>query len=137
MASYKIIDEPKVKPWDYLIVNPLIILFVGVFLPFLWDPPLFGRFWMPVVWLMVNTWLLGSSGWLKELAYAVVGLALCAAMPYLSAYVSVFFNISPAMLGPYMVILIYAVFFLTLYLIVFRQSVPYELYCYIKESGRR
>ena len=39
MQRYQIIDEPKTKPYEYLIVNPIVILLAGILVPLIWSPP--------------------------------------------------------------------------------------------------
>ncbi|GAB1264631.1 hypothetical protein NBRC116493_05390 [Aurantivibrio infirmus] len=137
-SSYQIIDEPKPKPWDSLIFNPIGILLLAMLLPFVWTPPFYGRLWIPLVWLIVNSWLIGSPSFFRELVFAIVGLALYFALPYIFVFASSAFGFEEYTNAavPYLRIVMQAEFFITLYLIVFKQMVPYELFIYIKEQGQ-
>lgn len=131
---YSIIDEPKIKPWVRYAVNPIIILFAAMLVPMIWNPPYFGRLWLPFVWLVINGWLLGSPTLKKELLYAVVGLLLMAGIFYLMHFVvinNIRFEFS---FFKYMGVLLNAVLFLFIYLVVFMQTGPYEIYEYLREE---
>lgn len=135
MSSYQIIDEPKVRGREHLIVNPIIILFVAIFLPLIWMPPYFGRWWMPLVWLGINGYLLGSSTLKKEIVTSIVGVVLMVGL----FFTFVFFKSAEPFKQfesyyRYMFIILNGLFFLILYLVVFRQSVAFEIYSYIKEG---
>lgn len=136
--SYHIIDEPNVKPLEKLIVNPLVIFFVAIFLPFLWDPPFFGRVWIPLVWILFNGYLLGSPSILKEAAIAVIGFGVWYKFFYGGAVALYFLGFGHYLDAavPYLLILKQGVFFLLLYLLVFMQSPAYEIYNYTREQRR-
>ncbi len=139
MARYEIIDEPHAKPWgERLILDPAIILFAAIIIPLFLPLPLYGRFWIPMLWLVLNGYALGSSTFGKEIATLVVGavvwLALLYGVSYLSATESL--DLPSEAIGRYMRILLFGVYFLTLYVVVFRQSRSYELYKYIRGENR-
>lgn len=139
MSQYQIIDEPKVKPQQHLIVNPIIILLVGILMPLVWTPPFYGRVWIPLVWIVINGYLLGSPTFKSEVIIAILGGIFWFALPYSMVFILMtigqheLVNVSV----PYLRIANNGIFFLTLYLIVFRQSIPYELFCYFKDKGQR
>ncbi len=133
MSAYEIIDEPKVKKSEHLIVNPIMVLFVAIFLPLFWMPPYFGRWWLPLVWLTVNGYLLGSPSLIKEIMISIVGLLFVFGLLEGFIYISqiepfVNFNSLPQ----YASITLNGAFFFILYLVVFKQSVPYGIYVYLK-----
>ena len=88
MNSYQVIDEPKPTVYDNFIVNPVVILFAALLIPIFIDLPAFGRYWMPLAWITLNGFLMGSPTKVKELIIAVLGaiafIALLSGMLYLS-----------------------------------------------------
>jgi len=133
MDSYQIIDEPKSRGYENLILNPLVILFLGIVVPIFWQPPLFGRFWMPVVWLLANGYFLGSPTMLKEVLIGIVG-CLCIAGSFLLLMYLHQEQELWRFLVPYFKIFTQAILFFTLYLIVLAQSGPFSIHEYIKEQ---
>lgn len=138
MDRYRIIDEPATRSWgEKYVVNPLIILLAAVFVPIIWEPPLFGRIWMPVVWLAVNGYMLGSSTLKKEIAVGVLAMALW----YAVIVVSVALTKSDSMgltiqqVFPYSRIFQFAVFFLFIYIAVFNQMRSFQLFEYTRGGG--
>lgn len=132
--NYTIIDEPNLKPWSKYAVNPVIILFAAMLVPMLWNPPFLGRFWLPFVWLLINSVLLGSPTIKKEIVYMVVGLLLMAGIFYAMVYVinhQIQFEFS---FLRYMGVLLNAVMFLFIYLVVFLQTQPHEIMEYLREG---
>jgi hypothetical protein len=132
--NYDIIDEPNLKPWSRFIVNPIIILFAAIIVPMFWSPPYLGRFWLPFVWLLINSWLLGSPTIKKEIFFIVIGLILMSGIFY-----GMYFVISNGIQFKfsflnYMGVLLNAVMFLFIYLVVFLQNQPYEIYEYFRED---
>ena len=65
-TMYQIVDEPKPKALSYLIVPPIVILLVAFFLNPYWA----------VLWLIVNSVLLGSRTLWKEVGILALGSAL-------------------------------------------------------------
>ncbi|WP_168204162.1 hypothetical protein [Aliikangiella coralliicola] len=135
MSSYQIVDEPKVRGTNALIFNPLIILFVSILTPLFWNPPLMGRFWMPMIWIIINGVLLGSHSLKKEILAIIIGAAVFFATLYGTAFISVssLFD-DPDSTLPYLRIFLQAIFFSTLYVVVFMQSASYSIYEYIREQ---
>ena len=132
--DYFIIDEPKVKFLEKAIVNPVIILFAAMIVPMFTHIPYFGRWWLPFVWLVFNGIILGSPTLKKEILYSVIGLVTLAALFYLVFYIieqNFHFNFSVI---DYLLIIMYGIFFLFMYLVVFLQEAPYQIYQYIKED---
>ena len=134
MEDYHIIDEPKVKKAENLIVNPIVILFAAIFIPLFWMPPLYGRWWIPLVWLTINGYLLGSPSLKSEIITSVLGLIA------LFGLLEVFIIISEIdpysqfdSLVHYARIILNGVFFFIVYLVVFKQTTPFEIYSYMKE----
>ncbi len=136
---YEIIDEPSVKPWgEKLIVEPVVILLAAILVPLVWQPPFAGRYWMPLVWLAVNGLALGSSTLGREIAVLVAGAVIWIAL-FLGASQVLERGIvpfQPADVYPYLRIVLFAVFFMTLYLAVFMQSRSYQLYAYTRGDDR-
>ena len=134
MARYKIIDEPNLKSWgEQIIVNPIMILFAAFFVPLFWDPPLLGRFWIPAGWLIVNGVALGSASLKQEIKAIVLGalaiVGMFALFGMLSGNGVLPWSLEDA--APYLRLVLFGIFFLTLYGVVFRQCKSYELFAYI------
>jgi hypothetical protein len=136
MSTYTIIDEPKQGNQQKLIVNPVVILFVGIFLPLVISIPFFGRWWAPTLWLVINGWFLGSPTKNKETIIGVVGILFFPIslffVNYLAAQSPEIFQVAV----PYYNLLLQAVLFFTLYLIVGYQSAAYSLHEYFMKKGR-
>ncbi|KZY70715.1 MULTISPECIES: hypothetical protein [unclassified Oleiphilus] len=137
MQSYQIIDEPKPRAYENLVADPLAIFFVCMFVPFLWVPPLLGKYWIPPVWLLLNSFFMGSPTFKKELLIVVLGII---------GLFSLFFGfgvlanlngqeVFKEQFGPYLRVLAQAGFFFTLYLLVSKQARPYEIHKYLKEQA--
>jgi len=133
MSNYQIIDEPKPKKIENFIVDPIIILLASIFIPFILNPPMFGKYWMPIVWLLANGYFLGSSTIWKEVIISFIGSILLVGLIILFLY----FYQNPGLgdfITPYLRIIIQATLFLTLYLIVFTQANSYSIHEYLKEQ---
>lgn len=134
---YRIIDEPRARAAERLIVNPLVILFVSIFLPLLWSPPLMGRFWMPFVWIMVNSFLLGSPTFWKELLISVGALGSMLGLVFMAgAFAETLQLDNGGSVYPYFRIALLAAFYLFLYLVVFIQMAPWSIYDYVRGGNR-
>lgn len=135
---YHIIDEPKPRAYEHLIVNPIVILLVGILLPLIWQAPFYGRVWIPLLWALINGYMLGSHSFKSEFLIGVAGAILWFSLPYLVYITLTTFNASEIFDAalPYIQIANQGVFFLTLYLIVFKQMLAYELHNYLKENRR-
>lgn len=133
-SSYHIIDEPKIRRWEHLIVNPVLIIFAGILVPIFWIPPLGGKFWMPLLWLCVNGYLLGSASFKKEVLFCVAGgLAIFASMVAFGFYVTQQGEAADIkQLAPYLRITLNGLLFTTLYLAAFTQSKAFNLFLYIR-----
>ncbi|WP_144392030.1 hypothetical protein [Pleionea sediminis] len=135
MSTYEIIDEPKVKASSHLVVNPIVILLAAMIVPMFLTIPFFGRWWLPFVWLMFNGYILGSPTLIKEIILSLVGLVSLYLVFELSAYLK---QIEPFLSFEsffyYVRIILYGVFFLFLYLVVFRQIIPFEIFLYMKKK---
>lgn len=137
MASYHIIDEPKVKIAQQLIVNPVAVLLAAILVPMFLTIPLHGKFWLPFVWLMVNSYFLGSPTFWRECLYSIGGmLAIAAAFIGFGYGIKIDAISSPNTLAPYLRVLVNALYFIALYLVVFTQSVPFSIYEYVKQQGQ-
>lgn len=130
MKSYQIIDEPKPMAYKQFITDPLAIFMVSILIPVLWTPPLLGKYWVPLVWLITNGYLLGSPTLRKEVLTALVGGTLFFLMFFYQLQID-------SAAAPYLKILAHGIFFFTLYTIVFAQSGPYDIYAYIKSLGEQ
>ncbi|MBH1971712.1 hypothetical protein FK216_09930 [Moraxellaceae bacterium AER2_44_116] len=139
MSSYHIIDEPKTRTADYLIVNPIIILLAAMFVPLVWTPPLLGKFWLPLLWVGMNSYLLGSPTFKKELAIMVGGTVLFIMVIIATEFIRQAFTpiLKSSQTAPYLRIALQAVFFATLYFVVFLQAAPHAIYEYIKEQATK
>jgi hypothetical protein len=134
-VTYQIIDEPKPGKREQLVVDPTVILFLSIFIPLFWSPPLNGRFWIPFVWILANGWFMGSPTLRKEIGIALLTILAMVMLPFLSATVleTLALGISMADVVPYLRIVLFGMFFLGLYYIVFIQSVPYSIIKYLRE----
>jgi len=132
--TYTIIDEPKTRFLEHLIINPIFILFAAMIIPLLIDLPFFGRWWLPFAWLIFNSFIMGSPTIVKEAIYTTIGLLTISALFYFVFYLinsGIQFEFS---IVRYIVIFMQGLFFLFLYLIVFLQLAPYQIYQYIKDG---
>ncbi|MBL4673900.1 MAG: hypothetical protein JKX81_16690 [Arenicella sp.] len=135
MSVYQIIDEPQPSLYSKLVIDPVAILFASLLIPIFIELPLYGRFWMPLAWIVLNGWLLGSPTRKKETVIAIAGgltlIIFYSAMVYLAGV-----NVEMATLAfPYYRILNQGALFFTLYMIVFYQSAPYAIHQYVKEHN--
>lgn len=135
-SSYKIIDEPKVRGAEKLIVNPILILFASVIIPIFWNPPFLGRLWMPLVWLGVNGFLLGSPTFKKEILYLVGGAISQVGLFFLLGILvsNKVFTDNGEQLYPFYQIVSQGVLFFIMYVVVIIQSTPYDIYSYVKQQ---
>lgn len=136
MTSYQIIDEPKLKSYQHLIVDPILILFISFIVPIFWAPPLYGKFWIPVCWILTNGFLLGSPTYKQELIIAIIGSSLFIGILFGFIHMASInaLMIDTKVAAPYVGIIINSFFFLTMYIIVFKQAAPYSIFQYIKEN---
>lgn len=138
-SSYTIIDEPKARFWEHLIVNPLLILFVAILAPLFWTLPLMAKVWFPILWLGFNGYLLGSTTLAREIGLLLGGLTLYVVTfiggVYLTNTGAVFED--PTVAYPYIRIILQAILYATLLLVIFKQSTSYALYQYIKQQANR
>jgi len=137
VTSYRIIDEPKVNMAQQLIVNPLVIVLVAMLITIFASLPLYIKLWLPFIWLIFNSYLLGSPTFWRECFYSIVGVFAMAA-----AFIGFGYGIktgvisSPNSLAPYLQVLVNALYFSALFLVVFTQSVPFSIYEYVKQQGQ-
>ena len=136
MSAYQIIDEPKPSTYHTLVVDPIVILFAALLVPLFFELPLYGRFWMPLAWIVLNGFLLGSPSKLKEAVIAIAGCVTFFALYSGIHYLSTIDLTMARFLYPYYQIIIQGALFFTLYVIVFYQSPPYAIHQYIKSSNR-
>jgi len=132
MSSYQIIDEPKPSVYHKMVVDPVVILFAALLIPLFFSLPLYGRFWMPLAWIVLNSFLLGSPTKSKE-TYIAVGGGLALVLLYNALIYLTYIDVEMArFIAPYYRIINQGILFFTLYLIVFYQSAPYSIHEYIK-----
>ena len=137
MTSYRIIDEPKVKMAQQLIVNPVAILLAAMLVPIFLTIPLYGKFWLPFVWLIVNGYFLGSPTFWRECIYSLFGILAIAGIFIGYGYgINTDAITSPNSLAPYLQVLVNGVYFSALFLAVFTQTVPFSIYEYVKQQGQ-
>jgi hypothetical protein len=134
--TYHIIDEPNFGPHHKLIVNPLIILIVSIFLPLVWVPPFMGKFWMPFVWLVVNSYLLGSSTFWKECLISI-GSAITLLTMFFVLMMVIASDVEIKSAVPYIRLGLQTTLFLFLYLVVFMQMKSYSIYKYILQNSEQ
>ncbi|WGZ94781.1 MAG: hypothetical protein QJT81_01955 [Candidatus Thiothrix putei] len=132
-SAYVIIDENKPSPLSHFVVNPVVILFAAILVPLFWMPPLWGEFWLPLVWLLFNGYALGSAHWKKEWMICITGAISLFLLVFGASYFILINNWHGGI--PYLRIAINAVLFLTLYYAVFTQNASYALFTYLKENG--
>ena len=135
MARYQIVDEPNVKSWgESLILDPTIILFVCIFAPILISIPAFGRFWIPLIWLSLNGFALGSATLKRELLVLWLGSVLLFSVYIGFIAVANHYGLAPERINPYLRIMVFAGFFLVIYITVFNQQKSYELFKYLHSN---
>ena len=125
--TYQIIDEPKQRKADYLIVPPILILLASIFLPYYIAP----------IWLLVNSYLLGSPTFRRELIIIIVGSLLLAVFALGSVYLLQ--QQGEELLerfSPYIRLTSRAGYFFMLYWVIALQNAPYELFNYIREANK-
>lgn len=132
--TYTIIDEPKPSRLDSLIADPIVILFAALIVPLIINLPLYGRFWLPLIWVIANGFLLGSPTRVRELIYAVGAAIVMASIIYSLFYVSATNPELAKSAAPYIAIVVQGVLFFSMYLIVFQQSAAYQIHKYLKDS---
>lgn len=135
METYNIIDEPKPKGLTQLIFDPIGILFACILIPIFWTPPLMGKFWMPILWMLANGIFLGSPTLKKEVFSAIFGGLVLLALFFSFGVFATTSEIAKQ-IGPYIFILMNATLFLTLYYMAFCQASPYALHQYLKQQGQ-
>ena len=136
MSSYQIIDEPKPSVYQNLAVNPVVILFATLLIPIFINLPFYGRFWMPLVWIVLNGMFMGSPTKIKELVIAIVGVVIMVMLFFLTIHVAETYTEIGGKVFPYFRIIVQGVLFFTLYLIVFYQMTPYSIIEYIKGQNK-
>lgn len=133
MSHYHIVDEPKGSQLDKLVVNPIIILFAAIFIPIFITLPFDGRWWMPFAWLAINGYLLGSPTLKNEILISILGvLSLYGLLEIFILLSQQDFFSGMKSFVQYVRIILNGVLFLTMYLVVFKQSVPYEIFTYMR-----
>lgn len=137
MTGYRIIDEPNVKMAQQLIVNPIVILLAAILVPIFMTIPFYGKFWLPFIWLILNSYFLGSPTFWRECFYSVFGVLTIVGIFIGYGYgIKIDVITSPNSLAPYVRVLVNAVYFIALYLVVLTQSVPFSIYEYVKQQGQ-
>lgn len=133
-ADYLIIDEPKARFSGRFVVNPVFILLASMVIPFIITLPLYGRFWMPFIWLLFNGFAMGSPSLKKEIFWGVLVCALIWAILF-PIWDIIHINLDdPKRFQPYIIIVLNAVLFTGLYMVTLTQNVPFEIFAYIKEQ---
>jgi len=135
-TDYLIIDEPKARFSGRFVINPIFILLASIIIPIVITLPFYGRFWLPFIWLAFNGFVMGSPSLKKE---TIWGLLVCALIwtilfPVWDAIYATLEN--PKRFQPYIIIGLNAVLFAGLYMVVFIQSVPFEIFEYVKEQRK-
>lgn len=119
-------------------MNPVVVLLAGMFLPLFWNPPWFGRMWIPLLWICVNGFLLGSPSVKKEIMTCVVGAAIWFTLPYGVFFILGIFDAKDLMplAAPYIRIVNQGVFFVTLYVVCIKQMLAYNIFIYLREAKK-
>ncbi len=136
MATYHIIDEPKTQLSHRLIINPIGILLAAMMLSmFFPNIPLYGKFWLPFAWFILNGFWLGSPTFWREVFYSLIGL-LCVVIAFFAFGYGIKTQLidSPNTAAPYFRVFVNGIFFAALYSIAFTQSAPYSIYEYVKQQ---
>lgn len=133
-TTYDIIDEPKPHLLAKLVVNPTFILLAAIILPFVFSLTTYLRFGLPFGWVILNAFWMGSPARWKTVVIASIGYALTIALPYIAVFIILFFNLRDYLniTIPYIHIAIQALFFFTLYWLVFTQQSAYGIHEYLK-----
>ena len=135
MNRYAIIDEPTVRPWgERIVVDPVLILLAAILVPFFWEPPAFGRFWLGPLWLLINGVALGSASLGKEIIALVVGAGV-----WLGLFFGTIATINAGLLPydgrdiwEYVVIALFAVLFFTMLFVINLQARSHALFVYVR-----
>lgn len=132
--AYQILDEPRPGKRANLVVDPSGILLASMVIPLLWQPPLHGRFWLPFLWLLANSWFMGSPTFRRELRTSITSLILLALIPFLS---SALMSTTPTQenidtVVPYIRVLMFGFFFFSLYYVATMQAGPYAIFTYLR-----
>ncbi|WP_087023202.1 hypothetical protein [Thaumasiovibrio subtropicus] len=132
---YHIIDEPKATKWDFLVMNPMVIIFATMIVPIIWAPPFAGRYWVPLVWICVNGYIMGSATFKREVVTCLVGcLALLAVfIGFAQIPHEVIENTTIGWFN-YLRLALNTILFLTLLLAAFSQMKSFSLFQYIGEG---
>ncbi len=138
MDRYLIIDEPRVRPWgERIVVDPILILLAAILVPFFWDPPALGRFWMGPLWLLINGIALGSATLGKEIKALVIGAIVWWVLFRGTAAVikAELLPYEASDIWEYTVISLFAVLFFTMLYVINLQARSYALFRYVR--GRK
>ncbi len=132
--SYQILDEPKPGKQANLVVDPTGILLASIVIPLLWTPPMYGRFWIPFLWLIANSWFMGSPTFRKELFTSIFSLVLLALIPFISIALLGALQMDEHLqaAAPYVRITMNAFFFFSLYYVVAMQASAYAIFSYLR-----
>ena len=137
MDRYSIIDEPTVRPWgERIVVDPVLILFAAILVPFFWNPPAFGRFWLGPLWLLINGIALGSATLTKEIVALAVGAAVWLGL-FFGTVAAINASLLPFESGDiweYVVIGLYGVLFFTMLFVLNLQARSHALFVYIRRG---
>lgn len=135
MNRYSIIDEPNVRPWgERIVVDPILILLAAILVPFFWDPPALGRFWLGPLWLLVNGIALGSATLSKEIRALVVGAVVWVAL-FFGTAATINAGLLPFEgrdIWEYTAISLFAVLFFTMLYVINLQARSHALYRYVR-----
>ncbi|WP_016954529.1 hypothetical protein [Catenovulum agarivorans] len=128
---YTIADEPKPKKLSYLVQNPTMIIFASILIPIFWTPPFAGRLWMPLVWIVINGYLLGSISFKKELGIAIGAVfAMFCSFFALGALIQLDNFYTSEQMRPYFQLFLNGILFFSLYWISSKQEQSYSLFQY-------
>ena len=137
MTEYRIIDEPRPRAAEGLIVDPIVILFAAIFVPMLSRWLHLFSWSIPLLWWAFNCWLLRSPNWRREamaMSLAVLGVI---AVIMLTVNLSAFgWFEDPHRIWRYSFILQTAVFFGGLYYAVFQQATAYAIFVHVRRGGQ-
>lgn len=137
MEEYRIIDEPRPRAAERLIVDPTFILFAAVLAPMLLRGVYLVAWIIPLLWWAFNAWLLRSPSWRREAVAVSLGVLGVVAVILLTVRLAgLGWFEDPRRIWSYSFILQSAMFFGGLYYAAFQQANAYAIFVHLHRGGR-
>lgn len=136
--DYRIVDEPNPRRFDALIINPLFIFLAAIAVPIFFPVPFVIKIIAPVIWLLLNSFFLGSPSFWKECLAGLIGVASIFGVLWAWAYFVAMVDFNHSKFGngmQYVPILTQAGLILTLFCVVSMQSKPFAIRQYLKAGA--